>query len=465
MQHRNRFAPLAGSAAAVVLVTAAIYLFREAVPVLSLGSSTCSPSFRSRSCGAGLGGIVARSRACWRSTSSSCRRCTRSVWRTHELACPRRLSGHRHRGQRARGACPSRARPRPSNASARRPCWPNSRSRCFRASSLDERLRPDRPSAPGRVLGVDRARLELGDGAEPGRESGARLAPATASVGRLVVPDGERPDAAVGAPFSPRARVASRGRPDREELQREALEAERLRLSDSVKTAILRAVGHDLRSPLTAIRVAGESLASPSLRAHRGRPAAPARDTSGGSRRLDRLVANLLDLSRLETGAADFHGTSSSRSTNSSGRRSPDFGGRMRVRSRSSCRRRDPARGGRLRSRSSAPWSTCSRTGCASRPRTGPSSSGSPLRRARSSCVSTNGGPAIAERDLERIFEPFVRASGDEGRQQGTGLGLAIARGFTEANGGRIWAESPPDRRARALRSLSRCAVPVGREA
>ena len=38
MQHRNRFAPLAGSAAAVVLVTAAIFLLRESVPVLSLGS-------------------------------------------------------------------------------------------------------------------------------------------------------------------------------------------------------------------------------------------------------------------------------------------------------------------------------------------------------------------------------------------------------------------------------------------
>ena len=38
MQHRNRLAPLAGSAAAVVLVTAAIFLLRESVPVLSLGS-------------------------------------------------------------------------------------------------------------------------------------------------------------------------------------------------------------------------------------------------------------------------------------------------------------------------------------------------------------------------------------------------------------------------------------------
>ena len=38
MQRENRLAPLAGSAAAVVLVTAAIFLLRDSVPVLSLGS-------------------------------------------------------------------------------------------------------------------------------------------------------------------------------------------------------------------------------------------------------------------------------------------------------------------------------------------------------------------------------------------------------------------------------------------
>jgi two-component system sensor histidine kinase KdpD len=44
-----------------------------------------------------------------------------------------------------------------------------------------------------------------------------------------------------------------------------------------------------------------------------------------------------------------------------------------------------------------------------------------------------NGGPGLAPEDLERVFEPF------EGR--GTGLGLAIARGFAQANRGRLWAE------------------------
>jgi two-component system sensor histidine kinase KdpD len=52
-------------------------------------------------------------------------------------------------------------------------------------------------------------------------------------------------------------------------------------------------------------------------------------------------------------------------------------------------------------------------------------------------------GPGISPAELGRIFEPFYRGR-DDGDHPGSGLGLAIARGFVEANAGRLTAESLP---------------------
>ena len=87
---------------------------------------------------------------------------------------------------------------------------------------------------------------------------------------------------------------------ERGRLLRQALDAESLRRSDELKTALLRSVSHEFRTPLTAVRTAGEALA------HEPRP--PDADAllgviAGETERLERLVANLLDLSRLEADA------------------------------------------------------------------------------------------------------------------------------------------------------------------
>jgi signal transduction histidine kinase len=54
-----------------------------------------------------------------------------------------------------------------------------------------------------------------------------------------------------------------------------------------------------------------------------------------------------------------------------------------------------------------------------------------------------NDGPGIAPEELPHIFDRFYRAQrGVQRRSGGTGLGLAICKAFVEAHGGRIWAES-----------------------
>ena len=99
-------------------------------------------------------------------------------------------------------------------------------------------------------------------------------------------------------------RAVAEARASEERRLRAAVEAEALRRSDAVKTAVLRSVSHDLRSPITAITTAGEILVDDAAAL-----AASDRDELVAgilhqARRLDRLVANLLELSRLEAGAA-----------------------------------------------------------------------------------------------------------------------------------------------------------------
>src|SRR6266851_3633277 len=89
---------------------------------------------------------------------------------------------------------------------------------------------------------------------------------------------------------------------DRERLAGEALEAEALRRSDTIKTAVLRAVSHDLRSPLMAILTSAGALARRDLDQTDRRELVET--ILGEAERLDRLVGNLLDLSRLQAGAA-----------------------------------------------------------------------------------------------------------------------------------------------------------------
>jgi PAS domain S-box-containing protein len=64
-------------------------------------------------------------------------------------------------------------------------------------------------------------------------------------------------------------------------------------------------------------------------------------------------------------------------------------------------------------------------------------------------------GMGIPEDYLERVFDKFVRLTGaDLPRKPGTGLGLAICRGIVQAHGGRVWAENRPEGGARFVVAL-----------
>ncbi|HXL44713.1 MAG TPA: ATP-binding protein [Gaiellaceae bacterium] len=312
--------------------------------------------------------------------------------------------------------------------------------------------------AAARVLGVERARLELTAEAEPAvGEKVLALDVGARRVGTLLMPAGSQPDPSIRSRFLPALASLLAVAIDREELEREALAAERLRLSDSIKTAILRAVSHDLRSPLTAIRVAAESLASSALRlsdADRRRQLDTVREES---RRLDRLVANLLDISRLQTGAA-------------SPRRELVGVDELVGQALTELARDDPSV--KIELPPDIPFVEVDAVQVErvlvnlieNALRFSPVDESVIVRVTTSpieAIVSVDDrGPGIEERDLERIFEPFERVTdGDERR--GTGLGLAIARGFAEANGGRIWAESRPGRGSRFMLAFPVAPAPI----
>jgi len=155
------------------------------------------------------------------------------------------------------------------------------------------------------ALGVERARILL-DGGED--LAGGEKYPLTAGgrrVGTIVLAGSRRQGAAARRRLLPALASLLGVAIDRERLAREAFEAEALRRSDAMKTAILRAVSHDLRSPLMAILTSASALNRSDFSLSESDQRELLRTVLDEARRLDRLVANLLDLSRLQAGAAE----------------------------------------------------------------------------------------------------------------------------------------------------------------
>jgi two-component system sensor histidine kinase KdpD len=232
-----------------------------------------------------------------------------------------------------------------------------------------------------------------------------------------------------------------------EDTQRARVEAE----TERMRNAILSSISHDLRTPLATITGAASSLLD--ARNSLGSPARDelARSIYDEANRLERLVKNLLDMTKLEAGAVQLHkqwhpldevvGSALSRLE----RRLADYEvntllpsdlplvhldgvliEQVLINLLENAVKFSPAK--------SAIDLTASASGT------------------EVLVEIADRGPGLPPGEEKRIFDKFYRAGPP--REGGVGLGLAICRGIIEAHGGRIWAENRPGGGARLLFTL-----------
>ncbi|MGN7136260.1 sensor histidine kinase [Streptomyces sp. NRRL F-5527] len=225
---------------------------------------------------------------------------------------------------------------------------------------------------------------------------------------------------------------------DRRRLRGEADRAEELAEGNRIRTALLAAVSHDLRTPLAGIKAAVTSLRSDDVEWSEEDRAELLEAIEEGADRLDQLMGNLLDMSRLQTGTV------------------------MPVLRESDLDEVVPiALGGvpedsvELEIPETLPMVHVDR-GLLERAVANVvenavkhSPPGEKVLVSASALADrvevrvVDRGPGVPDEAKERIFEPFQRY-GDSPRGVGVGLGLAVARGFTEVLGGTVHAEDTP---------------------
>jgi two-component system sensor histidine kinase KdpD len=226
---------------------------------------------------------------------------------------------------------------------------------------------------------------------------------------------------------------------ERNRLSVRAADAVRLRESDAVRTALLAAVSHDLRTPLAGIKASITTLLDDDLPLTDDDRLALLHDAADSADRLDALVANLLDLSRLQTGAVRprLEPTSLDEVLQRALRGVPDESVDDETDDSLALMLTD---GGLLE--------RCVANLVENGVRHSPE--GTPVR--LSAAVVPGGrlqlriadkGPGVPEADRDRMFEPFQRL-GDVPAGSGVGLGLAVARGLAEAVGATVDAEDTP---------------------
>jgi two-component system sensor histidine kinase KdpD len=228
---------------------------------------------------------------------------------------------------------------------------------------------------------------------------------------------------------------------ERAKMLEERRDAERVRQGADLKSALLASLGHDLKTPLTAIRVATGNLRAAGTNDELRRDQLDVIETE--VTRLNRLFQNIVDMARIETGAinaerewvhpADIVDAAIQQVHHALESHPLELDvntpGSVQV---------DP------RLTSAALAHLLENAGQYA-------PAGTPITitaRADETGLTLSvmdRGQGIAPQDVQHLFEQFFRGAGAQHRSFGTGMGLAITRGLLAAEGGRVWAENHPD--------------------
>jgi two-component system sensor histidine kinase KdpD len=236
---------------------------------------------------------------------------------------------------------------------------------------------------------------------------------------------------------------------ERARFLKEVSRTEALRQSDELKAAILASISHDLRTPLTAIRAAVDSLLEKELELDRDALHEFHSIIGEEVERLTVLIQNLLEMARIEAGELRVvrqwesveelidgvlercePSLRSYRTVVNHPDSLPLVKIDARLISQVLANLIDNA------AKYSPPGSEIVIT--------------IDIKHGHLEISVKDEGGGIAPGELELVFEKFYRGRRpDAGQREGTGLGLAIARGIVEAHGGSIQVENAPDRGAR----------------
>jgi two-component system sensor histidine kinase KdpD len=229
--------------------------------------------------------------------------------------------------------------------------------------------------------------------------------------------------------------------------------------TDRLRSALLTSISHDLRTPLASILGSATSLASRRVSLDGATEQALLQTIVEEADRLNRFIGNLLDMTRLESGAlrpredlvelSDVFGAALGRASKIIARHEVDV---------------DLAPGLPMLKLDMVLFDQVLFNLLDNAAKYSPPGSCIQLRAFRDGDTVVlqvlDEGDGIPEKDVERIFDKFYRAQSEDRQRAGTGLGLAICRGFVEAMGGGIVAANRTDRPGAVI--TIKLPVPVG---